>query len=60
MKFKAHIDCNTDAFGENDRAHEVAQILRDLADQIESGLLLVYLSDSQRNSVGIAGFSDSQ
>lgn len=60
MNFKLTIDCGNDAFGANDadRHFEVARILRDLANKIEDGYLLVYLADNNGNTVGTARFQN--
>ena len=56
MEFTIRIGCTNAAFEEDNRGYEVANILRRLADQIEDGRTLVYLNDSNGNSVGVAEF----
>lgn len=59
MRFTVDIDCDNDAFGDRDMDvcdQEVARILRHLASQIEEGYLFCYLTDSNGNRVGIAGY----
>lgn len=60
MKFKLNIDCDNAAF-QDDASHEVARILRELADRVEiSGgqpLSDFNLYDTNGNRVGEAKFT---
>jgi hypothetical protein len=56
-KFTVEIDCGNAAFYEVDREYEVARILRELANSLESGRIgRAYLHDNNGNRVGTANF----
>jgi hypothetical protein len=58
-KFTVEIDCGNAAFHEVDREYEVARILRELADSLESGRIgKIYLHDYNGNRVGAAKFEE--
>jgi len=58
-KFTVEIDCGNAAFYEVDCEYEVARILRELANSLESGRIgTIYLHDSNGNRVGTANFED--
>ena len=58
-KFTVEIDCGNAAFDDFDREYEVAKILHELANSLESGRIgTIYLHDTNGNRVGAAKFEE--
>ena len=56
-RFVVEIVCENDAFQGETGQYEVAGILRDVAGQVADGFNLIYLTDSNGNSCGVAQYT---
>jgi hypothetical protein len=61
VRFHLQIQCDNDAFCHTgstlDRSEEVARILREAADMIETNVMHATLSDANGNVVGACGYT---
>lgn len=58
--FRVEIETDSAAFDDDGAGHEVARILRKLAERIENGHTSAILRDVNGNRVGFATFSEEE